>query len=57
MESGRRWKDDDIPKTQWDLPHFLWMPAAALYGIQRIEYSRACTRKAGPVRHGASVGP
>ena len=41
----------------WDLPHFLWMPAAALYGIQRIEYSRACTRKAGPVRHGASVGP
>ena len=38
MESGRRWKDDDIPKTQWDLPHFLWMPAAELYGIQRIEY-------------------
>jgi choline dehydrogenase-like flavoprotein len=20
MESGRRWKDEDIPKTQWDLP-------------------------------------
>ena len=27
MESGRRWPDEDIPKTQWDLPHFLWMPA------------------------------
>ncbi len=27
MESGRRWKDEDIPKTQWDLPHFLWLPA------------------------------
>ena len=38
MESGRRWKDEDIPKTQWDLPHFLGMPAAELYGIQRIEY-------------------
>jgi cholesterol oxidase len=38
MESGRRWKDEDIPKTQWDLPHFLWFPAAELYGIQRIEY-------------------
>jgi choline dehydrogenase-like flavoprotein len=23
MESGRRWKDADIPKTQWDLPGFL----------------------------------
>jgi cholesterol oxidase len=38
MEAGRRWKDQDIPKTQWDLPHFLWFPAAELYGIQRIEY-------------------
>src|SRR5262249_54222316 len=38
MESGRRWADEDIPKTQWDIPHFLWLPAAELYGIQRIEY-------------------
>ena len=38
MESGRRWKDEDIPKTQWDLPRFLWLPEAELYGIQRIEY-------------------
>jgi cholesterol oxidase len=38
MESGRRWKDEDIPKTEWDLPKFIWFPAAELYGIQRIEY-------------------
>ncbi len=38
MEAGRRWKDEDIPKTQWDLPHFSWRPEAELYGIQRIEY-------------------
>ena len=38
MESGRRWNDEDIPKTQWDLPGFLWFPGAELYGIQRIEY-------------------
>jgi cholesterol oxidase len=38
MESGRRWKDEDIPRTQWDLPHFLWLPAAEMYGIQRMEY-------------------
>ena len=35
MESGRRWKDQDIPKAQWDLRDFLWFPAAELYGIQR----------------------
>jgi choline dehydrogenase-like flavoprotein len=38
MESGRRWNDEDIPKSQWDLPHFLWFPAAELYVIQRVEY-------------------
>jgi cholesterol oxidase len=37
LECGRRWKDEEIPKTRWDLPHFLWLPAAELYGIQRIE--------------------
>ena len=38
MESGKRWKDEDIPKSQWHLPDFLWFPAAELYGIQRVEY-------------------
>ncbi len=38
MESGRRWKDEDIPKTQWDHPRYLWFPAAELYGIQRLEF-------------------
>jgi len=38
MESGKRWKDEDIPQTQWDLPGFLWFPAAELYGVQRMEY-------------------
>src|SRR5262245_46807366 len=38
MEAGRRWNDEDIPKTNWDLKHYLWFPAAELYGIQRLEY-------------------
>jgi choline dehydrogenase-like flavoprotein len=45
MESGRRWNDEDIPKTNWDLKHYVWFPAAELYGIQRIEAKPtiACT--------------
>ena len=39
MESGRRWKDDEIPKTQWDLPHFLWQPEAEMSDAQEIEGS------------------
>jgi cholesterol oxidase len=33
MESGKRWNDDDLPKSQWHLPDFLWFPAAELYRI------------------------
>jgi cholesterol oxidase len=32
MESGRRWKDEDIPKTQWDLAHFIWFPVRSCTG-------------------------
>jgi cholesterol oxidase len=38
MEAGKRWRDEDLPKSQWHLPGFLWFPAAELYGIQRVEY-------------------
>ena len=38
MESGKRWNDEDIPKTNWNLTHFLWQPEMEMYGIQRIEY-------------------
>ena len=38
LESGRRWEDEDIPKTQWDLPRYVWQPDLEMYGIQRIEY-------------------
>ena len=38
MEAGPRWPDEKIPKSQWDLAHFIWLPALELYGVQRIEY-------------------
>jgi choline dehydrogenase-like flavoprotein len=46
MESGMRWNDEDIPKTQWDLPHFLWFPAAEFYGSRGSSTSmtRSCSR-------------
>jgi cholesterol oxidase len=36
VEAGRRWSDEDFPKTSWDLKRFLWAPALGLRGIQRI---------------------
>src|SRR5262245_38504258 len=33
MEAGRRWRDEEVPRTQWDQPRYLWLPAAGFYGI------------------------
>jgi cholesterol oxidase len=38
MEAGRRWHDEDIPKTSWDVRKFAWQPEAEMYGIQRMEF-------------------
>ena len=36
VESGRRFTDEELPKTSWRLPKFLWAPAVGMFGIQRI---------------------
>lgn len=36
LEAGRRFADDELPKTSWDLRKFLWAPKLGCYGIQRI---------------------
>lgn len=35
-EAGRRFADDELPRSSWDLRRYLWAPALGLYGIQRI---------------------
>lgn len=37
LEAGRRWNDEHIPKTNFELSHYLWRPEADLFGIQRLE--------------------
>lgn len=36
FESGKRWLNQDYPKTNWNLRKYLWMPKLGFYGIQRI---------------------
>jgi cholesterol oxidase len=38
MESGKRWNDEDLPHTNWDMRKYLWQPELEMYGIQRLEY-------------------
>ncbi len=36
LEAGRRFADDELARTSWDLRRFLWAPRLGCFGIQRI---------------------
>ena len=38
LEAGKRWPDDELPKTSWDVRKFAWQPELELFGIQRVRY-------------------
>ena len=51
LEKGKRYEDDDFPKTNWNLRRFLWFPKLFLYGIQCITFFKNVF-----ILHGAGVG-
>jgi cholesterol oxidase len=51
LEAGRRFADDEFPRTSWDSKRFLWAPALGCYGIQRLDLLRNVL-----VLSGAGVG-
>ncbi|WP_127782024.1 GMC family oxidoreductase [Rhodococcus sp. X156] len=36
LEAGRRFADDELPKTSWNLRRYLWAPQLRCFGLQRI---------------------
>lgn len=38
LEAGKRFADEDFPKTSWNLRKFLFFPKLGLKGIQRIHF-------------------
>ncbi|MEU6024417.1 GMC family oxidoreductase [Micromonospora sp. NPDC047134] len=59
LEAGRRFADDEFPKTSWQLRRFLWAPKLGCFGLQRLTLLRAADRRAGGgvlVLSGSGVG-
>lgn len=36
LERGRRFQGDDFPRSNWNLPRYLWMPSLRLFGFMGI---------------------
>lgn len=51
LEAGRRYRDADFPRTNWNLRRFVFLPRLGLQGIMRLDFFRGLT-----VLSGAGVG-
>ncbi len=51
IEQGKRFRDQDFPKSNWDLRRYLWMPLLKCFGIQNLSLFRNVL-----VLSGAGVG-
>lgn len=51
LERGKRWHDEDFPKTNWNIRKYVWMPILRCFGIQQISLLNDVM-----VLHGSGVG-
>jgi cholesterol oxidase len=38
LEQGKRFNPPDFPKTNWNLPKYLWIPALRFFGFQKLSF-------------------
>lgn len=36
LERGKRFRDEDFPKTNWNIWKYIWMPAVRAFGILEL---------------------
>lgn len=51
IEKGKWWKAEDFPKSNWNLPKFLWLPPLRWFGIMKLDFFKEVL-----VLSGAGVG-
>ena len=56
LECGRRFRDEDFPKSTWDLRRYFWSPRIGLRGIFRLTTFRDVTVVSGSGVGGGSLG-
>jgi cholesterol oxidase len=38
IEQGKRFNPGDFPRTNWNLPRYLWIPALRFFGFQKLSF-------------------
>ena len=51
IEKGKRWKNEDFPKTNWNTKKYMWLPMLGCYGYQMLTQLKDVL-----IFHGGGVG-
>ena len=51
IERGKRFNDEDFPKSNWNLPKYLWLPKLRLFGFFEMSFMNGLL-----ALHGSGVG-
>lgn len=38
LEQGKRFKPEDFPRTNWNIPKYLWIPSLRCFGFQKLSF-------------------
>jgi cholesterol oxidase len=55
LEQGKRFRPEDFPKSNWNLPKYLWKPAFRLFGFQRLSFYKTASILSGTGVGGGSL--
>jgi cholesterol oxidase len=56
LECGRRFRDEDLPRSTWDLRRYFWAPRLGLHGILRVSTMKDVSIVSGSGVGGGSLG-
>jgi cholesterol oxidase len=55
LEQGKRYNPEDFPKTNWNLPKYLWIPSLRFFGFQKLSFYKTTSILSGTGVGGGSL--